>query len=59
MIDEMFEGRALSFVLQVPGPILSASSGAQVSVDRRTLTYSARMRDLVSLGEDLVLSVTW
>ena len=36
MIDEMFEGRALTFVIQLPGPILSASSGAQVSADKRT-----------------------
>jgi hypothetical protein len=59
MVDEMFEGRALTYVVQVPGPIQSSTPGAQVSPDRRTLTYTARMKDLVNRSEDLVLAVTW
>jgi hypothetical protein len=59
MVDEMFQGRMLTYVVHAPAPIISSSANAQVSADRRTLTYAARMRDLVSLSEDLVLSVTW
>lgn len=59
MVDQLFEGRALTFVVQAPAPVVSAGTGGKVSADRRTVTWTARMRDLVALPEDLVYSVTW
>jgi hypothetical protein len=59
MVDQLFEGRWLTFVVQAPAPVVSSGPGGQVSADRRTVTWTARMRDLVALPEDLVYSVTW
>jgi hypothetical protein len=59
MVDQLFEGRGLTFVVQAPAPVVSSGPGGQVSADRRTVTWTARMRDLVALPEDLVYSVTW
>ncbi len=59
MVGDMFQGRALTYVVQAPSRIVSATPGAELSADGRTLTYTARMTDLVRLPEDLVLTVSW
>lgn len=59
MVDQVFEGRALTYVVQPPAPVVDASAGGTVSADRRTVTWTARMKDLVALPDDLVYSVTW
>jgi len=59
MIDEAFEGRLVTWIVQVPGRIQSDFPGAKLSPDGRTLSWSAPLRDLVDRREDLVLSLSW
>jgi hypothetical protein len=59
MIDEAFEGRLVTWIVQVPGRIQSDFPGAKLSADGRTLSWSAPLRDLVDRREDLVLSLSW
>jgi hypothetical protein len=59
MVEEAFEGRLVTWTVQVPGRIESDFPGARLSADGRTLTWSAPLRDLVNRTEDLVLSLSW
>jgi hypothetical protein len=58
MIDALFDGYDLTFVLETPRPIKSASLGT-VSGDKRTLTYRTTIKDVMSAKTDTVLSASW
>jgi hypothetical protein len=59
MIDDMFEGRAVTWIVEAPARITASPPGAMLSADGRTLTWTAGMRDLVNRTEDLVLTLGW
>jgi len=59
MIDEMFEGRAVTWIVQAPSRIQSSPPGARLSTDGRTLTWTSTMRELVQRTEDLILTMSW
>jgi hypothetical protein len=58
MFDALFSDYALSFALHVPRPIQSSTVGT-LSSDKRTLTYSAPVRDIVTTKADIVLTAVW
>ncbi len=58
MFDALFSDYTLSFVLNVPRPITSAPVGT-LSPDKRTLTYSAPVKDVVTTKADIVLLAAW
>jgi len=58
MLDALFEGYDLSFVVEAPRPIKNATLGT-LSADRKTLTYTTSIKDALSSAKDLVLSATW
>ena len=58
MFDALFSDYTLSFVLNAPRPISSSSIGT-LSADKRTLTYSAPVKDVVTTKTDIVLSAAW
>jgi hypothetical protein len=58
MIDALFDGYDLTFVLETPRPIRSAPLGT-VSGDKRTLTYRTSIKDVMSATTDIVLSASW
>jgi hypothetical protein len=58
MMDALFSGYELRFALQAPRPIQSSTLGT-LSEDRKTLTWSAPVRDVVTTRSDLVLSAGW
>lgn len=59
MIDEMFEGYNLTYVVHAPAPITANSPGTTLSADRRTLSLTTKIADLVDRSEDLVVSLSW
>lgn len=59
MIDELFDGYELAYIVHAPAPITSSSPGTTLSADRRTLSFSTRISDLVDRTEDLVVSLSW
>lgn len=58
MIDALFDGYDLAFVVETPRPIQSAPIGT-VSPDRKTLTYQTSIKDVMNIKNDIVLSVSW
>lgn len=58
MFDALFSDYTLSFVLQAPRPIQTTTVGT-LSADKRTLTYSAPVKDAVTTKSDIVLSAGW
>jgi hypothetical protein len=58
MIDELFDGYVLSFTIQAPSAIVTAPVGT-LSADKRTLTYKANVKDVLSTTSDIVLSLSW
>jgi len=58
MLDALFDGYDLSFVLEAPRPIKDSSLGT-LSADKRTLTYTTSVKDALSTARDLVLSASW
>ena len=58
MMDELFNGYALSFTIQAPSAILSAPLGT-LSPDKKVLTYKADVKDVVGRQTDIVLSLSW
>jgi hypothetical protein len=58
MYDALFSGYTMTFVVQAPKPIRAASLGT-ISADKRTVTWTAPVRDIVSAQSDLVLTVGW
>ncbi len=58
MLDALFPDYDLSFVIEAPRPIVSATLGT-LSDDKRTLTYRATVKEVVSTKSELVLSAVW
>ena len=58
MIDAFFTGYDLTFTIEAPQPIKLNSIGT-LSDDKRTLTYSTSIKDLVRAKSDVILSVGW
>ncbi len=58
MLDALFPDYDVSFVIQAPRPIVASSLGT-LSDDKRTLTYRASVKEVVSTKSDLVLTASW
>jgi hypothetical protein len=58
MIDAFFDGYGLTFVIEAPQPIQEFTLGT-LSSDKRVLTYTTSIKDLVRTRSDLVLSAGW
>jgi len=58
MLDALFEGYDLSFVVEAPRPIKDSTLGT-LSSDKRTLSYTTSVKDALSTARDLVLSASW
>ena len=58
MLDALFADYRLSFVLVTPRPIQTTSLGT-LSADKKTLTYSASVKEVVTTGTDLLMSAGW
>jgi hypothetical protein len=58
MLDALFSDYSLSFVVEAPQPIQSSTLGT-LSADKKTLTYRATVKDVVTTGSDLLLTASW
>jgi hypothetical protein len=58
MIDAFFTGYDLTFTIEAPQPIQQNSLGT-LSDDRKVLTYSTSIKDLVRAKSDVILSIGW
>ena len=58
MIDAFFDGYDLTFIVETPQPIKQNNLGT-LSDDRRVLTYTTSIKDLVRTKSDVVLSLGW
>ena len=58
MIDAFFTGYDLTFTVEAPQPIKQNSLGT-LSDDKRVLTYTTSIKDLVRTKSDVVLSLGW
>lgn len=58
MIDAFFDGYALTFVIEAPQPIQEFTLGS-LSGDKKVLTYTTSIKDVVRTKSDLVLSAGW
>jgi hypothetical protein len=58
MLETLFDGYDMSFVVVAPQPIQSSSLGS-LSADRRTLTYKTTIKDIMTTAQDIVLSARW
>ena len=58
MIDAFFTGYDLTFTIEAPQPIKQNSLGT-LSDNKRVLTYTTSIKDLVRAKSDVVLSLGW
>jgi hypothetical protein len=58
MLQALFDGYELSFVLVAPQPIQDSTLGT-LSADKKTLTYRTTIKDLMTTMQDLVMSARW
>jgi hypothetical protein len=58
MIDAFFDGYDLTFVIEAPQPIKDFTLGS-LSADKRVLTYTTSIKEVVRTQSDLVLSAGW
>jgi hypothetical protein len=58
MLDSLFSDYHLSFSVEAPAQIQSFSLGT-LSQDKRTLSYSASVKELVTTTKDIVMSLSW
>jgi hypothetical protein len=58
MLDSLFSDYSLSFVVDAPRPIQSSTLGT-LSADRKTLTYTATVKDVVTTTSELRLTASW
>ena len=56
LVDTLFSGYEVTFVVEAPTPIKSANVG---KVDGRTARYSIPVKDLLTMTERLVWEVVW
>ena len=58
MVDALFAGYDLSFTVETPRPMQSASLGT-LSGDKKSLVYKTTVIDVLKTKTDLVLSFSW
>ena len=58
MLETLFEGYEISYVLEAPQPIQDAPLGT-LSADKKTLTYTTKIQDVMTTTQDLVMSARW
>ncbi len=58
MLDAFFDGYSIKLVFEAPSAIQSHSLGT-LSGDKRTLTYSSTIKDLVTAKTDVEMSFSW
>jgi hypothetical protein len=58
MIDAFFDGYGLTFVIEAPRAIQEFTLGT-LSSDKKVLTYTTTIKDVVRSSSDLVLSAGW
>jgi len=58
MLETLFDGYEMSYVLEAPRPIQDATLGT-LSADKKTLTYTAKIQDIMTTAHDLVMSARW
>ena len=58
MLETLFDGYDITYVLEVPQPIQDSTIGT-LSPDKKTLTYTARIQDVMTTTQDLVMSARW
>jgi hypothetical protein len=58
MLDALFDGYDLSFVVVAPQPIQDSTLGT-LSADKLTLTYKTTIKDALTTTQDLVMSARW
>lgn len=58
MLEALFEGYDLTFVVVAPQPITDSTLGT-LSADKRTLTYETTIKDVMTTTQDLVMSARW
>ena len=58
MIDAFFDGYGLTFIVEAPTPIQQFSLGS-LSSDKKVLTYTTSIKDVVRTKSDLILTVGW
>jgi len=58
MVDAFFGGYDLSFTVEAPQPVKTNSLGT-LSSDKRILTYTTTIGDIVRSKNDIVLSMSW
>ncbi len=58
MVDAFFGGYDLTFTIEAPQPVKTNSIGT-LSSDKRILTYTTSVGDIVRTKSDIVLSMSW
>ncbi len=58
MLDTFFNGYTVSLSFEAPSQVLSSTLGT-LSQDKKGVTYTASVKDLVTSKKDVVFSVTW
>jgi hypothetical protein len=58
MLDAFFDGYNLSFSIETPQPIQSNTLGS-LSANRKSVTYTTTIKDIMLAKNDTILSVTW
>lgn len=58
MIDAFFDGYNLTFVIEAPQRMGESALGS-LSADRKTLTYTTSVKDVMRTKSDIVLSASW
>jgi hypothetical protein len=58
MLDALFSGYKVSLSVEAPAQIQTYTLGT-LSPDKRTLSYSASVKDLVITTKDIVMSLSW
>jgi hypothetical protein len=58
MLDAFFDGYSLSFSIETPQAMQSNSLGT-LSANRKSVTYTTTIKDIMQAKSDIVLAVTW
>jgi len=58
MLEALFEGYDLTFVVVAPQPITDSTLGT-LSADKKTLTYKTTIKDVMTTTQDLVMTARW
>jgi hypothetical protein len=58
MVDAFFDGYDLTFTIEAPGPIHDNTLGT-LSADKKVLTYTTSIKEIMRAKSDVVLSLGW